>query len=71
MENVSIKQQIDNLYEKLAQSAMTFIYKPDEIAKIRENIFELQNKCHHEYVNGKCIYCRKVRGNADEEKRYL
>ena len=71
MENVSIKQQIDELYEKLNQSVMTFIYKPDEIAKIRNDIFELQNKCFHEYVNGKCIYCRKGQGNVDEEKRYL
>ena len=71
MANASIKQQIDILYEKLTQSAMTFVYKPDEIEKIRNEIFELQDKCYHEYVNGKCIYCRKVQGNADEEKRYL
>lgn len=72
MENdKTIKQQIDDLYEKLVNSAMTFIYKPDEINKIRQNIFELQKKCFHEYQNGKCIYCRKEQGNADETKRYL
>ena len=72
MENhKTIKEQVDNLYEKLIQSAMTFVYKPDEITKIRNDIFELQNKCFHEYVNGKCIYCRKEQGNANETKRYL
>lgn len=72
MENdKTIKQQVDELYEKLAQSAMTFVYKPDEIEKIRQNIFELQDHCFHKYVNGKCIYCRKGQGNADETKRYL
>lgn len=72
MENhKTIKEQVDNLYEKLIQSAMTFVYKPDEITKIRNDIFELQNKCFHEYVNGKCIYCRKEQENVDEKKRYL
>ena len=70
-DDLTIKQQIDNLYQKLAESAMTFVYKPDEIEKIRQNIFELQNKCLHEYVDGKCIYCRRVQGNVDEKKRYL
>lgn len=71
MENANIKQQIDGLYEKLTESVKTFVYKPDEITKIRKNIFELQNKCFHEYVNGKCIYCRKEQENVDETKRYL
>lgn len=71
MENVSIKKQIDELYEKLIKSAATFIYNPDEINKIRQDIFELQNKCHHYFKNGECIYCRKEQGNVDEEKRYL
>ena len=70
-DDLTIKQQIDNLYQKLAESAMTFVHKPGEIEKIRQNIFELQNKCFHEYIDGKCIYCRKAQGNADEEKRYL
>lgn len=72
MENdKTIKEQIDKLYEKLTQSAMSFIYKPDEIEKIRQDIFELQEHCFHEYVNGKCIYCRRLQGNVDETKRYL
>ena len=59
MEYNNIKEQIDDLYEKLAKSAATFIYKPDEIRKIKQNIFELQDKCNHNFINGKCIYCRK------------
>ena len=59
MEHIDIKKQINSLYEKLAQSAATFIYKPDEIKKIKQDIFELQEKCEHEFKNGKCIYCRK------------
>ena len=63
--DLTIKQQIDNLYQKLAESAITFVYKPGEIEKIRQNIFELQNKCNHEYKNGKCIYCRKDEKNVN------
>ena len=70
-DDLTIKQKVDALYEKLTKSAATFIYNPEEIGKIRQEIFELQKKCYHEYVNGKCIYCRKEQGNADEEKRYL
>lgn len=55
----ALKKETDNLYEKLQKSAATFILKPHEIEEIRERIFELQDKCNHEFVNGKCIYCRK------------
>ena len=59
MENVDIKNEIDFLFQKLAESAATFIYKPDEIRIIKNNIYSLQEKCKHEFKNGKCIYCRK------------
>ena len=60
MENVNfIKKEINTLYQKLVESAATFIYKPDEIKKIKQEIFKLQEKCPHQYENGKCIYCRK------------
>ena len=71
MEYVSVREKIDKLYEQLVRSAATFIYKPDELRKINEQIYELQSKCSHKFENGKCIYCRKEQGNADEEKRYL
>ena len=54
-----LRNKIDELYEQLQKSAATFILKPNEIKKIRENIYTLQNQCDHEFVNGKCIYCRK------------
>lgn len=59
MDNVEIKKEIDFLFQKLAESAATFIYKPDELKKIRQNIYSLQDKCEHKFINGKCIYCRK------------
>lgn len=60
MENDNyIKQKVDDLFEKLVKSAASFIYKPDEIKRIKEDIYKLQNKCEHKYENGKCIYCRK------------
>lgn len=60
MENVNfIKEEIDDLYTSLNRCAATFIYKPDEIKKIKEKIFNLQNDCPHKFENGKCIYCRK------------
>lgn len=71
MENVNIKERIDYLYTELRNTAATFVYKPDEIAKIKQCIYELQDQCNHEYQNGRCIYCRKEQDNADEEKRYL
>jgi len=54
-----LQNKIDELYEKLYQSAATFIFKPNEIKQIKQNIFELQKQCNHEFKNGKCIYCRK------------
>lgn len=61
MVNVNfIKQEIDNLYDELINSSATFIYKPNEIKEIKNKIFELQEKCPHEFKNGKCIYCRKA-----------
>lgn len=66
-----IKNKINDLYNQLQQSAATFIYNPNEIEKIRQDIFKLQEKCFHKYENDKCIYCRKEQGNVDEEKRYL
>lgn len=71
MEYVSVREKIDKLYKELTQNASTFIYNPDGLKKITQQIFELQNKCHHHFENGECIYCRKAQGNADEEKRYL
>lgn len=59
MDNVNIKNKIDFLFQKLAESAATFIYKPDEIKMIKNNIYALQEECKHEFKNGKCIYCRK------------
>jgi len=60
MENGNfIKQKIDELQTKLAMSAATFIYKPNELNNIKNQIFELQNKCEHKFENGKCIYCKK------------
>ena len=59
MENVDIKTEIDFLFQKLAESAATFVYKPNEIQMIKNNIYALQENCKHEFVNGKCIYCRK------------
>ena len=55
----ALKKEIDNLYEELRKSAATFILKPHEIEEIRERFFKLQEKCEHEFKNGKCIYCRK------------
>lgn len=54
-----IRKKINDLYIKLAKSAATFIYNPNEIKEIKQEIFELQNKCNHEYQNGRCIYCKK------------
>ena len=62
MENVNnfeIREKVDNLYEKLVYSAATFIFKPNEIKQIKEQIFNLQEQCNHKFENGKCIYCRK------------
>ena len=62
MENVNnfeIREKVDNLYEKLVRSAATFIFKPNEIKQIKEQIFNLQEQCNHKFENGKCIYCRK------------
>ena len=42
MDNVNIKNEIDFLFQKLAESAATFIYKPDEIKMIKNNIYALQ-----------------------------
>lgn len=62
MENVNnfeIREKVDDLYEKLVRSAATFIFKPNEIKQIKEQIFNLQEQCNHKFENGKCIYCRK------------
>lgn len=59
MENVDIKKEIEVLFQKLAESAATFVFKPNEIKQIKENIFNLQEQCEHTFENGKCIYCRK------------
>lgn len=66
MENDNqIKIEIDDLYNKLSKNAATFIYNPTIIKDIRNKIFELQNKCNHNFQNGVCIYCRKEEKNAD------
>ena len=62
MENINnfeIRDKVDDLYEKLVRSAATFIFKPNEIKEIKEQIFNLQEQCNHKFENGKCIYCRK------------
>ena len=59
MDYNEIKEKIDNLYTKLVQSTATFVFKPDEIKQIKQDIFELQEQCNHKFENGKCIYCRK------------
>ena len=58
-DNFKLKDEIDILYNQLTKSAATFVLKPNEIKQIKQNIFELQNKCNHKFENGKCIYCRK------------
>ena len=65
LDNFQIKEKINWLYNDLARAAATFIYNPDEIKEIKNQIFELQEKCNHEYVNRKCIYCRKEENNVD------
>ena len=65
LDNFKIKERIDYLYKELRQTAATFVYKPDEIEKIKKCIFDLQDQCNHEYQNGRCIYCRKEKENAD------
>ena len=65
LDNFEIKGRIDYLYTELRQTAATFIYKPDEIEKIKQCIFELQDQCNHEYQNGRCIYCRKEKEDVD------
>jgi len=66
MENVNyIKERIDKLYDELSKSAATFTYKPHEIEKIKRNIYNLQDCCKHEFVNGICKYCRKEKQNVN------
>lgn len=59
LDKFEIKKRIDYLYNELRQTAATFVYKPDEIKKLKDCIYNLQHECNHEYKNGKCIYCRK------------
>lgn len=65
LNNLKIKERIDFLYTELRNIASTFIYKPDEISKIQQCIFDLQDQCTHKYENGRCIYCRKEEDNVD------
>ena len=65
LNNFQIKERIDYLYNQLRETAATFIYKPNEIEKIKQGIYELQNKCNHKYENGRCIYCRKEEKNVN------
>lgn len=65
LDKFKIKERIDYLYTELRHTAATFVYKPDEIAKIKQCIYDLQDECDHEYQNGKCIYCRKEENNAN------
>lgn len=58
-DNFKIKEEVDNLYEKLVRSAATFVFKPNEIKQIKQEIFNLQKQCKHKFINGKCVYCRK------------
>lgn len=58
-DNFKIKEEVDNLYKKLVHSAATFVFKPNEIKQIKQEIFNLQKQCKHKFTNGKCIYCRK------------
>ena len=54
MENVNnfeIREKVDDLYEKLVRSAATFIFKPNEIKQIKEQIFSLQEQCNHKHSN--------------------
>lgn len=65
LDNFEIKERIDYLYNELRKTAATFIYKPDDIIKIKECIYDLQDQCNHEYKNGRCIYCRKEEHNVN------
>ena len=65
LDNFQIKERTDYLYNELRKTAATFIYKPDEINKIKQCIYDLQDQCNHEYINGKCIYCRKEENNVN------
>ena len=65
LNNFQIKEKIDYLYTELRNTASTFVYKPDEIRKIKECIYDLQDQCNHKYENGRCIYCRKEENNVN------
>ena len=41
MEYVSVREKIDKLYKELTQNASTFIYNPDGLKKITQQIIEL------------------------------
>lgn len=58
MDVKKIKMRADELYEKLDLSQAFFVHVP-EIENYLRELTELENQCSHEYLNGKCIYCRK------------
>lgn len=53
-----IRQKVNDCYKRMnaVLDPSTFGFQPNML-KIQDEINELQSKCKHHFVNGKCEYC--------------
>jgi hypothetical protein len=58
-----IRERIDFLHQELEKRIIPGIFTLNpEVGKITSEIFSLQEKCNHHFINGQCEYCCKEEG---------
>lgn len=61
MENNSIKQKIDDLYQELDAMISSGLFVYDKhYQEIFDTIIALQDECAHKFVDGECEYCHRL-----------
>jgi len=67
---LEIKTEMDDLNEKLAEAIhKAYFTLNEETKEIYERIDELQAECTHEFDDGVCVYCSKIREEMPEDAK--
>ena len=61
MTNIERRLEIDNLNKQIEEALKPNIFiLNNTIIDLQKEIWELQNQCEHNFINGFCEYCYKA-----------
>lgn len=61
-----IKQKIDEYYAEIERLYNPAIFTLNQkVNELNKKIVELQNQCHHHFVDGQCEFCYRREGNNE------